>query len=179
MDMNCLTPYNRTKTRSKDLTDMTFNKLFVLGGDCKDHRGKHYYNCQCECGSVFSVRQDALTTGNTKSCGCYFHSEQAKQHYKNIATTHGMRFTRTYKSWVNMKQRCLNPKAHNFDNYGGRGVTIHPEWIKSFEAFYEYLGDRPEGMSIDRINSHGNYEPGNVKWSTASEQNKNQRRYYK
>ena len=82
-----------------------------------------------------------------------------------------------YYSWQAARQRCRNPNNKDYPNYGGRGVIFHSEW-DDFNKFYLHVGPRPEGHTLDRIDAYGNYEPGNVKWSTISEQNKNQRRYY-
>ena len=82
--------------------------------------------------------------------------------------------TPTYRCWVNMKQRCLNPRNSRFKNYGGRGIKICDRWL-DFDNFYEDMGEKPEGLSIDRINNNGNYEPGNCRWATPKEQVLNQR----
>jgi len=82
--------------------------------------------------------------------------------------------TRTYRSWSQMKERCLNVNSNKFPHYGGRGITICERWMK-FSNFHADMGERPEGMSIDRIDNDGNYEPENCKWSTSSQQNRNRR----
>jgi hypothetical protein len=90
-------------------------------------------------------------------------------------TTHNRSRTREYSSWLNLIQRCTNPKNPRYKHYGGRGITVCPEWRLSFEQFFKDMGPRPEGRSIDRINNDGNYEPGNCRWATAYEQNFNKR----
>ena len=90
--------------------------------------------------------------------------------------THGMSNTGTYLSWRGAKQRCTNPNAASYPRYGGRGIEICSRWIHSFANFLEDMGERPEGMSLDRINNDGNYEPSNCRWATPSEQNRNQRK---
>lgn len=88
--------------------------------------------------------------------------------------THGMYGTRTNRSWEAMKRRCLNPKANNYSDYGGRGISIPDKWLK-FEGFYEDMGERPEGMSLERINNSVGYSKDNCRWATQKEQNNNKR----
>lgn len=80
-----------------------------------------------------------------------------------------------YYTWMQMKQRCYNPNATSYKNYGGRGITVFAEWRESFQTFLDYVGPRPEGKTMDRINNDGNYEPGNVRWATGVEQIANRR----
>ncbi len=90
--------------------------------------------------------------------------------------THQMSGTSEYKSWCHLKERCLNPNCKNYDDYGGRGIKVCDEWKDDFAAFYNHVGDKPSSEhSIHRIENDGNYEPGNVKWATAEEQNRDKR----
>jgi hypothetical protein len=81
-----------------------------------------------------------------------------------------------YDCWWNLVSRCTNINDDQYPEYGGRGIKVHPEWLSSFESFYKYVGDRPSGMSLDRIDNDGNYEPGNVRWATRSQQSVNTRK---
>lgn len=147
-----------------------WGRLTVIGRapDFITSRGKPViaWRCRCECGEECNVYGYALRNGHTKSCGCYNH---------DVITTHGRTKDYTYKTWDSMKQRCNNANAPDYPSYGGRGIRICPRWDNSFEAFVEDMGDRPRGMSIERLDVNGNYEPGNCIWATIQQQADNKR----
>lgn len=82
---------------------------------------------------------------------------------------------REWKTWDAMKSRCGNPRNASYRSYGERGVTVCERWLRSFKAFLEDVGRKPDGMTLDRIDSNGNYEPGNVRWATPKQQSRNKR----
>jgi hypothetical protein len=150
---------------SSDLTGQVFGRLTVVSLN-RNQNWFDYWNCECSCGAYKIIRWDSLATSKSTSCGCYS---------REVNTTHGMTKTREFKSWQAMIQRCTNPNCDSYIYYGARGIRICREWMWSFQAFYDDLGPRPKGMTLDRINTEGNYEPGNCKWSTSTEQVHNRR----
>lgn len=90
--------------------------------------------------------------------------------------THGMAGTPEHKAWKRMKDRCNNTRCQDWPDYGGRGIEVHGQWQADFQSFYDHIGARPTTKhSLDRINNNGNYEPGNVRWATPSQQQSNKR----
>lgn len=144
--------------------DLTFVRISDVRGD----RNRVLAVFLCACGE--HVRLPAgrtLQGGYREHCGCKTDHRAARKH--------GMRYSREYSSWQAMKARCLDPNNKDYPRWGGQGVTIHDAWVSSFEAFFEHVGPRPQGTSIDRIDGTRGYEPGNVRWATPSEQQRNRR----
>lgn len=177
----------------KDVTDERFVKLVArwpvgrrLPTGRKPGNGNEIlWLCSCDCGSLTVVSLGRLSSGNTKSCGC-LKRENARELGLALsgrqAVVHGHcrseRRTPGYDVWRAMLQRCENPNCESWKDYGGRGITVCERW-HTFIDFLADMGIKPKGLSIDRIDNDGNYEPGNCKWSTQSEQNFNQRRSIK
>lgn len=129
--------------------------------------------CACDCGSEKIVPADTLVKGKSKSCGCSSEAFRQPHRHKHGHTKVGFR-TATYGSWHAAQQRCQNPKHKHFADYGGRGITFCDRWL-DFRNFLADLGERPKGHTLDREDPQGNYEPGNCRWATPSEQMLNQR----
>lgn len=170
-----------------DLVGRRFGRLLVVApapsAVLPDGRKVVQWACQCDCGGEVIVYANSLRRGLTKSCGCW-----AKELHVNRGCTlrlkHGKarkdrqgRQISEYKAWVSMKQRCYNPNARGYENYGGAGVTVCDRWRKSFENFYADMGDKPApDYSLDRVNPFGNYEPGNCRWADKVTQSRNTRK---
>lgn len=158
----------------RDLTGERFGRLTVVKKSDKKYKGDahQFWFCHCDCGKEKEIYDRSLITGSTKSCGCLGREISSINGSGN--RKHGMSFSPEYYSWNHMMMRCTNKNHHAWKDYGGRGITVCERW-KSFENFYEDMGERPIGKSIDRIDNDGNYEPKNCKWSTQKEQVGNRR----
>lgn len=155
-----------------NIIGQVFGRLTVINFDYV-HKGKAYWLCECKCGNRKVIVGVNLITGNAKSCGCY-NSEVASKRSIERNTIHGQYNSPTYNSWCSMMQRCTNKNYKRYKDYGGRGITVCNRWY-IFENFLEDMGERPEGLSLDRIDNEGNYESGNCKWSISKEQSSNRR----
>ncbi|GHT52920.1 hypothetical protein FACS1894106_2710 [Spirochaetia bacterium] len=154
-----------------DLTGKRFGRLLVLQEGHKNTSDRYWY-CRCDCGVEKFIGGHLLRRGTAVSCGCYS-VEKAREK----ATKHGLRGTRLYTIYANMKSRCYNKKNEHFKDYGGRGITICEEWKVDFMAFYTWamVNGYRDDLTIDRKNSNGNYCPENCRWATQLTQVRNRR----
>lgn len=133
----------------------------------------HYGLFKCKCGNIFKTSIDSVSTGNTKSCGCVRSIKTIKRN-----TTHGMRYHPIYNNWKNMVQRCNNINSVNFKYYGARGIEVCERWLNVKNFIEDMYPTFKEGLSIDRIDNDGNYEPSNCRWVTKTAQSRNTRQLW-
>lgn len=125
---------------------------------------KYVYRCKCDCGNERLVTSSHFNAGGIKSCGCH------KPQHGHIK---GKKQSREYIAWSNMIARCHNPKNKRFADYGGRGIVVCDEWRGSFQAFIDAMGPCPDGFTIDRQDNTKGYHPGNCKWVSRKDNQRN------
>lgn len=160
-----------------NLEGSKFSRLTVIEASPSRQQRAVVWRCVCECGNEALVSTGRLRSGHTKSCGC---KKVDGPHPSQRTHGHSLvdgKATPEYSAWSSMKRRCVNPKASNYRDYGGRGITVCPRWLDSFENFLTDMGQKPSrGHSLDRYpDNDGNYEPGNCRWADGVQQSNNKR----
>lgn len=157
----------------KDLAGRRFGRLTAISfsgvtvNPSGEPRGAAWV-CKCDCGVILTVKRNDLMRLHTRSCGCLF----ADTKHLSRNRVHGMTDSRTHNCWMGIIKRCTDSNQRSWPNYGGRGISVCERWL-TFTNFLADMGEPPDGHSIDRINNDGNYEPGNCRWATKSEQSRN------
>lgn len=165
--------------RADELCGKQFGRLTVLSfqGVNKNHHS--VYLCRCSCGKTVSVVRNALTTGNTGSCGCLNAQKAHETSFKHGDASKNSPYVKLFYSWLLMIDRCDNPNNASYHNYGGRGIQVYAKW-KDWNVFKHWAIDNGwkanSGLSIDRVDVDGDYEPDNCRWADAKTQSNNKRK---
>lgn len=148
----------------------TYYEWTIIELSHKDPKsGNLFWKCECSCGNVRRVAGHRILRGESKRCNAPKHMRE-----NPVNVTHGMRYTKIYMCWKNMKIRCLNPNSQGFPMYGGRGINVCDRWVDKFENFYEDMKEGYlEGLQLERIDVDGNYCKENCRWATPLEQARN------
>lgn len=161
------------KTYRKDHVGEKYGRLTILG-DAEPHISPNGSKsrqvlCKCSCGTFIFTHLHSVRAGVATSCGCFAKEESSRRN-----RTHGMSHSPTYEAWHAMLKRGRGTSDR--ENYYLRGIRVCDRWLESFENFLEDMGERPDGLSIDRINNDGDYEKNNCRWADNKTQSRNQRK---
>lgn len=158
----------------KNIIGEKYGRLLVVSRAENNASGYVYWLCLCDCGKEKIISRSSLRHGSVKSCGCLNTEIVVARNTKHGAAARGKQ-TSEYSAWMKMKERCLNPKARAYENYGGRGIKVCPEWLNSFNQFIQDMGPKPNGFSIERRDVNGDYNAQNCCWIPLFDQGANKR----
>lgn len=159
--------------RVKDLRGRRFGRLLVISFSGHTAAGKAKWLCKCDCRKMHVVIGASLINGTSVSCGCYMVECAIARSFKHGQAKRGNK-SATWKVWVDVVKRCTNPNFWAWEHYGGRGISIDPSWL-DFSQFFADMGERPRGLTLDRLDNNRGYDPGNCAWVSRRRQAENRR----
>lgn len=153
-----------------NLLSVRSGRLTVISFYDKERNGHKRYLCKCDCGNYTVVRDTRIRNHETKSCGCI-----SKEHLIEYNTKHGLSNSPLYIIYQGMMSRCYNPDLDGYHRYGGRGIKVCDEWLSDIENFIKWGKESgfKKGLTLDRIDNDGDYEPSNCRWVTSKIQSRN------
>jgi len=175
--------YLASVPKALDITGERYGRLTGVEVRCPRNKNT-FWLFRCECGTEKEIDLGHVRKGRVVSCGCYLlerlrspdHREKlirAAKAPRRSAHWHGMSKTPVHSVWKAMHERCRNPNSRDYRWYGAKGVTVCERW-RDFKSFYADMGE-PNGLTLDRIDPAGNYEPSNCRWATWEVQRGNKR----
>jgi hypothetical protein len=156
-----------------NLSGKRFGRLLVIERSENSRHGSARWKCICDCGKETTVSGSALRSGSTLSCGCML--KENRDRFKKERLKHGKSKDKLFGVWNDMIRRCRDKGSDDYKNYGGRGIIVCDRWKNNFANFLEDMGNRPDGFTIDRVDTNGNYCPENCIWASRLKQNRNAR----
>ena len=164
------------KNMREDITGQRFGRLVALNFSHKNKSRKTYWDFQCDCGNIKTLRTDTVKSGKVQSCGCLKKEQESINLNREGSKptkydSNGLSKHTLYRKWLGMKSRCYDINDSHYKRYGGRGITICDEWLYSFMAFYNWSIENgwEEGLEIDRINNDKGYLPDNCRYVSRKE----------
>lgn len=158
----------------KDITGQKFNHLTVKNRETNSKNKQARWLCLCDCGNKTITTTSHLKNGHTRTCGCKSFDDVSPSRLTHGHAKKGRR-SKTFYTWSSMKDRCFDKNNKRYYDYGGRGIVVCKRWINSFDNFLSDMGEKPNGMTLERINNSLGYAKDNCRWATLKEQSRNKR----